>query len=92
MYVPKNLDNDNAKFVLENVILEGSNNNVFYKDKLINYQDYYKEIIAGFSNVMDFFLVNKEEYLNLIEGMENNTIRIRTHMLNFWSLLNTQTV
>ena len=85
MYVPKNLDNDNAKFVLENVILEGSNNNVFYKDKLINYQDYYKEIIAGFSNVMDFFLVNKEEYLNLIEGMENNTIRILARNTNTYA-------
>ncbi|HDT8108045.1 TPA: DUF4135 domain-containing protein, partial [Enterococcus faecalis] len=47
--------------------------------------DYYKEIIAGFSNVMDFFLVNKEEYLNLIEGMENNTIRILARNTNTYA-------
>jgi type 2 lantibiotic biosynthesis protein LanM len=85
MYIPKDLGSDKAKYVLDNVVLEGSNNNVFYNDRIVSYQDYQDEIIFGFKNVMDFFLNNKEEYVALVENMENNIIRILARNTNTYA-------
>lgn len=76
VFVPKRLNTDEARFELDNLVLESSNNLVYYNGELVDYRKYSDQIISGFLIVLNYFLKHKTEFIKLITNLKEEKIRV----------------
>ncbi len=90
-YQPKDLLTDNARFELAEIVLPSSNNEVRLNGKTVNYQHYYKEIEFGFLVVLNYFLANKDSFVDLVGEFDDYRSRTLVRDTNKYAQLLTFT-
>ena len=75
-YIPKDITTDEARFELDNIVIQAAKNLVHYDDRIVDYKYFSDDIVFGLKSILNSFLKYKKEYINLIESLNSSIIRI----------------
>lgn len=75
-YIPKDIATDEARFELDNIVIQAAKNLVYYDNRIVDYKYFSDDIIFGLKSILNSFLNYKKDYISLIESLNSSIVRI----------------